>query len=77
MITISSSPDILGAIFAQADVLDPLSILKLLTSSQFNSVYNTAVGDRSDFCPSSRPPQRSGTHLSAISASPTGFYGRD
>jgi bacteriorhodopsin len=43
MLTVSSSHDILGAIFARADVLDPLSILELVTSSQFNSVYNVLL----------------------------------
>jgi hypothetical protein len=43
MITVSSSFDILGVIFAQGYVLAPLAILSLLTASQFNSVYSALL----------------------------------
>jgi hypothetical protein len=43
MLTVSSIPDILGAIFVQWDVSNSLSILRLLTLSQFNSAYNALL----------------------------------
>jgi hypothetical protein len=43
MISDFSIPDTLGAIFAQGDVSGPTSILKLLISSQFKSVYNNLL----------------------------------
>jgi bacteriorhodopsin len=43
MITVSFIPDILGAIFAQGDVSDSLSILSPLTSSQFKSIYDALL----------------------------------
>jgi glucan phosphoethanolaminetransferase (alkaline phosphatase superfamily) len=43
MITVSFIPDILGAIFAQVDVSDPLAMLKSLTSSQFKSIYDALL----------------------------------
>lgn len=43
MITVSFIPDILGAIFAQGDVLESLSILSPLTSSQFKWIYDALL----------------------------------
>ncbi len=43
MITVFSGSDILGAIFAQGDVSDSLSILSPLTSSQFKLIYDALL----------------------------------